>query len=92
MKKHPGIWFTLWSIETLFILGFLSVYWDKFSDIWYRYFIFLWASICFFFITYFHGKWIEKAVEDDYRKNKTREKIEYNKRLFIPGIKRENLS
>lgn len=91
MRKHPGIWFTLWAMETLFLITFLIVVWDKFYDIRYRYFLFIWGSMCFFYMTYFHGKWIENSVEENYKKDKERENIDYNKRLFIPGIKRETL-
>lgn len=72
MKKHPGIWFTLWSFETLFLLGLLFPLLDldefewNVSQLFWR----VWLYMCTWFITVFHIRWIENMFNKLNKENK----------------------
>ena len=69
LKKHPGIVFTIWSTIFLFLLGFELSMLDIHPFI--RGSIsFFCFSICFWWITYFHVRWIEKLDQKYYKKEK----------------------
>jgi len=64
MKKHPGIWFSLWTVITLFLLGFEFAMveiprWISGSI------VFFYGSICFFWLVVFHIRWIESKMEKE---------------------------
>lgn len=62
MKKHPGIWFTLWTLETLFLLSFLFEMYGTprmiRSPI-----LFFWWSMCIYWIMVYHIRWLESKME-----------------------------
>jgi hypothetical protein len=62
MKKHPGIWFTLWTLETLFLLSFLfemhGISRTIRSPI-----LFFWWAMCVYWITVYHVRWLESKLE-----------------------------
>lgn len=66
MKKHPGIVFTIWSIVVGFLLGFelAMLHPDPRIEMSIRC---LYMGIVVYFMTYYHGKWIE-AMDKKYRK------------------------
>jgi uncharacterized protein involved in response to NO len=72
MRKHPGIWFTLWSFETLFFLCLLFAVLDlsEFERNLSQLFVRVWLYICVWFITVFHVRWMMKIDEKQYKKNK----------------------
>jgi hypothetical protein len=69
MKKHPGIWFSLWTIETLFLLslwfGLIEAPRVISGSI-----LFLWCAICTYWVVVFHVRWIMKIDEKFYKKYK----------------------
>ena len=69
MKKHPGIIFTIWTIVTCFLLGieFALVEMPSWIE---GSILFFWASMCFFWVTYFHVQWIMKLDAKYYKKEK----------------------
>lgn len=67
MKTHPGIWFTLWSVEFLFLLGFAVSMLNM--QLWIRNSIeFFAGAICFYGMVYYHVKWIQKLDQKYYKK------------------------
>jgi hypothetical protein len=62
MKKHPGIWFTLWTIETLFLLSFLFPMLGV-PRIIYGNILFFWWAMCVYWIMVYHIRWLESKME-----------------------------
>jgi hypothetical protein len=61
MKKHPGIWITLYGLETIFLISFIlhMTDWDIriINSI-----IFFWGSMVFYFVIYYHVRWLDKVM------------------------------
>jgi hypothetical protein len=76
-QKHPGIWFTLWSFETLFFLNLISFMVDLTKQAWdlYQLFLRVWLYWCFWWITVFHVRWIEKMDKQQYEKQKQKDEL-----------------
>jgi Kef-type K+ transport system membrane component KefB len=62
MKKHPGIVFTWFGIETWILLALSLNGNNWFPWIVDRYILFAYGAMLFYFIVYLHGQWIEKLV------------------------------
>jgi hypothetical protein len=78
MRKHPGIWFTLWAYTTIFLLsGWLS-YIGLNRKLFYIV-IFIWSSVCVFWITTFHTRWLKKWDEKHYKLQKLKDEWEKQK-------------
>lgn len=60
-KKHPGIWFTLYSFALWFWLSLLlTVYHVKFISA-----IMVGVSaLLFYFVVYYHARWMDKLTGD----------------------------
>lgn len=71
MKKHPGIVFSLWSLETVFLLSILMalVDWKPYVE---GSILFVWSAFCFYFVTYYHAKWVIEIDKKLYEKQKER--------------------
>jgi hypothetical protein len=75
MKKHPGIWFSLWTIETLFLLSLefglldLTEFQFRLSQLFLR----IWLYLCAWWITVFHVRWLTKLDEKLYKKQKEKD-------------------
>lgn len=63
-RKHPGIWFTLWTGVTLFLWLFLfaNIPMNQFQYNLSQLFIRVWYLVCVWWIIYFHVQWIEKLM------------------------------
>lgn len=61
MKKHPGIWVTLYGIETTLLLSF-GLHMMDIDDRIVNGIVFFWGAMMFWFMVYYHVKWIEKKI------------------------------
>ena len=66
MKNHPGIYFTLWSMVTIFLLSF-ELAMLGIAEWIYRYIMILWSGECLIWIIHFHTKWLEKLDRKYYK-------------------------
>lgn len=56
MRKHPGIWFTLYAFELWFWLSLvLTLYHVKYISA----VMFAVSAMLFYFIVYYHAKWLD---------------------------------
>jgi len=62
MKHHLGIWITILSIPVSFILGYRisTTNWHPYIQ---RSIIFFWLAMVYWWIVYFHARWIGKAFQ-----------------------------
>jgi len=60
-NKHPGIWFTLYSFELWFFLSLVLTI-HKVEHI--SAIMFGVTSMLFYFVVYYHARWIEKLTGD----------------------------
>lgn len=63
-KRHPGIWFIIWSIDTTFLiaLGLSVIGADDFIA---RNVLLAWSAMVFYGLVYYHGKWIENQFRKE---------------------------
>lgn len=63
-KRHPGIWFFIWSIDTTFLLA-LSLSAIRAHEFVARSILLVWAAMIFYGLVYYHGKWIENQFRKE---------------------------
>jgi hypothetical protein len=82
-RKHPGKWFSLWSIETAFLLALAFALLDLDRTQYYlsQLFLRVWIYFCFWWITLYHVRWLEKIDAKQYKKQK--EKDEWEKQKWV---------
>lgn len=68
MKKHPGLWFTLWAIEITFLLG-IAVSGLHTSERIVRLGLVMWLALVFWAMTYYHGKFLEAQMRRQYARD-----------------------
>jgi hypothetical protein len=73
MKKHPGIWFSLWAGITIFLLSFELAMLNV-NDAVFRIIIFFWSGECMIWIIHFHCNWLEAIDRKYYLKENQKEK------------------
>lgn len=61
-KKHPGIWFSLYAMETIFLLSVIFPLNDWVSPLVERCVLFVWSAFMFYGVVYYHAKWAEKLA------------------------------
>lgn len=80
-RNHPGIWFSLWAFETIFFLSLIFAILDlnemerNLSQLFMR----VWMYWCFWWITLYHVRWLEKVDAKQYKKQKEKEEWEKQK-------------
>lgn len=62
-QRHPGIWFTLYACETVFLLAVLSAITDFLHPRIEGSIQFAWAACMLWGVTHYHGRWVEKTME-----------------------------
>lgn len=62
MKNHPGILFILIIVPASFLIGFLVEYF-RLTRIACGSIIFFWLAIIYWWIVYFHTKWLESLFK-----------------------------
>jgi hypothetical protein len=82
-NKHPGIWFSLWAFETIFFLSliFALLNLNEVQENLSRLFMRVWIYWCFWWITLYHVRWLEKVDARQYKKQKLKEEWEKQKWL-----------
>jgi hypothetical protein len=81
MHNHPAIWFSLWTTATCFLW---AVYFGiaRKTEVLTCNFLFVWASLCTFWVTTFHTRWLLKWDAKQYKKQKLKDEWEAQKWLI----------